>query len=97
MNSARLNCRAFAVFEVIAAAAVGGLSTLVTMGIGSTSKRALEGREAVIRLTSAVEHVATRLEALHVDIKADRRETYARVNSLEQRVAKLEAFHSNES
>jgi hypothetical protein len=61
------------------------------MGIGSNAKRSAEGRDAVIRLTAAVENVATRLETLHVDIKADRRETYTRLNSIEQRVAKLEA------
>ena len=47
-------------------------------------------RDAVIRLTSAVEHIALQLEAMHVDIKDDRRETYTRLNSVEQRVSKLE-------
>lgn len=45
----------------------------------------------MIRLTAAVENVALRLEELHVDIKADRKETYQRINGLEQRVAKIEA------
>lgn len=58
------------------------------------TNRSREGRDAVIRLTAAVENVATRLETLHVDIKADRRETYTRLNSIEQRVAKLEAHGS---
>jgi hypothetical protein len=65
------------------------------MGLGSTSRRAAEGRDAVVRLTAAVENVATRLETLHVDIKADRRETYTRLNNVEQRVAKLEATIPN--
>ena len=77
--------------EVIAAA-VGAAITVGAMGIGATSKRAADGRDAVVRLTAAVENVALRLETLHVDIKADRRETYGRLNGLEQRVAKLEAF-----
>lgn len=76
--------------EVIAAA-IGGAITIGAMGIGSMTNRSREGRDAVIRLTAAVENVATRLETLHVDIKADRRETYTRLNSIEQRVAKLEA------
>lgn len=63
------------------------------MGVGATARRSAEGRDAVIRLTLAVENVATRLEELHVDIKADRKETYQRLNGLEQRVAKLEAGH----
>lgn len=61
------------------------------MGFGSSSRRNHEGREAVIRLTSAVESVAARLDELHVDLKADRREFFARLNDVEQRVAKLEA------
>lgn len=79
--------------EVIAAA-IGGAITIGAMGIGSMTNRSREGRDAVIRLTAAVENVATRLETLHVDIKADRRETYTRLNSIEQRVAKLEAHGS---
>lgn len=75
----------------VVAAAVGAAITVGAMGVGSSSKRANEGRDAVIRLTAAVENVASRLETLHVDIKADRRETYTRLNGLEQRVAKLEA------
>ncbi len=79
--------------EVIAAA-IGGAITIGAMGIGSMTNRSREGRDAVIRLTAAVDNVATRLETLHVDIKADRRETYTRLNSIEQRVAKLEAHGS---
>lgn len=63
------------------------------MGIGSAGSRNREGRDAVIRLAASVDNVATRLEQLHVDIKADRRETFGRLNTLEQRVAKLEASH----
>lgn len=60
------------------------------MGMGSMSSRNREGRDAVIRLAASVDNVATRLEQLHVDIKADRRETFGRLNSIEQRVARLE-------
>ncbi len=76
--------------EVIAAT-LGAAITVCAMGLGSMSRRSNEGRDAVLRLTLAVENVATRLEELHVDIKADRKETYHRLNGLEQRVAKLEA------
>lgn len=73
-------------------AAVTGASISVTaMGAMGFSRRNYEGREAVIRLTSAVESVAARLDELHVDLKADRREFFARLNDVEQRVAKLEA------
>ena len=78
-------------FELIAAA-LGGAITIAAMGVGSLSNRSREGRDAVIRLTSAVENVAARLETLHVDIKADRRETLGRLGDIEQRVSKLEAL-----
>lgn len=61
------------------------------MGFGSQARRAAEGRDAVIRLTAAVENVAVRLDEIHVDIKADRKETSSRLNNLEVRVTKLEA------
>lgn len=74
----------------IAAAVIGALVAASAVSVGSISRRAVDGRDAVIKLTAAVENVALRLEELHVDIKADRKETYHRINSLEQRVAKLE-------
>jgi len=55
------------------------------------SRKSDEARDAVIRLTSAVEHIATQLEVLHKDIKEDRKETFGRLGSVEQRVSKLEA------
>jgi hypothetical protein len=76
--------------EVIAAIAGASIS-VAAMGAMGFSKRNDEARDAVIRLTSAVEHIALQLEAMHSDIKDDRRETYNRLNSVEQRVTKLEA------
>ena len=79
--------------EVIAsvAGAVAGASiSVAAMGAMGFSRRSDEAREAVIRLTSAVEHIATQLEVLHTDIKDDRKETFTRLNSVEQRVTKLE-------
>ena len=61
------------------------------MGAMGFTRRNDEARDAVIRLTSAVEHIATQLEVLHTDIKDDRRETFSRLNGVEQRVTKLEA------
>jgi hypothetical protein len=79
------------VVEVFAAV-IGSAITVGAMGVGANTRRATEGRDAVIKLTAAVENVAIRLEELHVDIRADRKETYQRLNGLEQRVAKLEAI-----
>jgi hypothetical protein len=76
--------------EVVAAIAGASIS-VAAMGAMGFTKRNDEARDAVIRLTSAVEHIALQLEAMHSDIKDDRRETYNRLNSVEQRVTKLEA------
>jgi hypothetical protein len=76
--------------EVIAAIAGASIS-VAAMGAMGFGKRNDEARDAVIRLTSAVEHIALQLEAMHVDIREDdQRETYTRLNSVEQRVSKLE-------
>jgi hypothetical protein len=75
----------------ILAAVTGASISVACMGFMGVGKRNDEARDAVIRLTSAVEHIALQLEAMHSDIKDDRRETYTRLNSVEQRVSKLEA------
>ncbi len=61
------------------------------MGAMGFSRKSDEARDAVIRLTSAVEQIATQLEVLHTDIKDDRKEFFSRINGVEQRVTKLEA------
>jgi hypothetical protein len=76
--------------EVIAAVAGASIS-VAAMGAMGFSRRNEEARDAVIRLTAAVEHIATQLEVLHIDIKEDRRETFHRINGVEQRVSRLEA------
>jgi hypothetical protein len=53
-------------------------------------RRATESREAVIRLTAAVESIAGKLEELHQDMKADRKEIYTRLNEHGNRITLLE-------
>ena len=77
----------------VAAAVVGAAITVGAMGIGTMGSRGREGRDAVIRLAASVDNVASRLEQLHIDIKSDRKETFSRLNGLEQRVARLEVPH----
>jgi len=76
--------------EIVAAVAGASIS-VAAMGAAGFSRRNDEARDAVIRLTSAVEHIATQLEMLHADIKDDRKETFTRLSTVEQRVSKLEA------
>ncbi len=77
--------------EVLAAVAGASIS-VAAMGAMGFSKRNDEARDAVIRLTSAVEHIAAQLEILHGDIRDERKETFGRLNGVEQRVSKLEAI-----
>lgn len=79
--------------ELIAAAlgallGVGG--TGAVMSLSGAAKRNTESREAVIRLTSAVESIAGKLEELHQDMKADRKEIYSRLNEHGERITVLE-------
>ena len=76
--------------EVFAAIAGASIS-VAAMGAMGFTKRNDEARDAVIRLTSAVEHIATQLEVMHKDLKSDQKETFQRLNQVEQRVSKLEA------
>ena len=75
----------------IFAAVAGASVSVAAMSLSERGQRNNQARDAVVRLTEAVEHIAKQLEVLHDDIKADRRETYGRLNSVEQRVTKLEA------
>ena len=76
--------------EVIAAVAGASIS-VAAMGAAGANRRNEEARNAVVRLTAAVEHIATQLEQMHTDMKEAQRETYGRLNTVEQRVSKLEA------
>jgi len=80
--------------EVIAAL-VGSAFTALVMATGGVIRGNTSNREVVTRLTVAVENVATRLEELHVDIRADRKETFGRLGIAEQRIAKLEAHRES--
>jgi hypothetical protein len=77
------------VIELLAAALAATLGGMFTAA-GIVSNRVRENREVVIRLTIAVENVGQQLEALHTDIREDRREMYGRLANLEQRTARLE-------
>lgn len=72
-------------------AAILGASIGV-FGLGATSfnKRNNESREAVIRLTMAVESIAGKLEELHQDMREDRKAIYSRLNEHGNRITILE-------
>jgi len=77
------------VIEILSAVAGASIS-VAAMGIFGYSRRNEEASAAIVRLTSAVEHIATSLETLHIDIKETNREMFQRLNQVENRVSKLE-------
>jgi len=77
------------VVEIIAAV-VGASIGIAGVSATGFSRRNNESREAVIRLTMAVESIAGKLEELHQDMKEDRREMYSKLNNHDVRLASLE-------
>jgi hypothetical protein len=74
----------------IYAAILGASIGIAGMSVSGFTKRTSESREAVIRLTAAVESIAGKLEELHQDMKADRKEIYTRLNQHGERITVLE-------
>ena len=52
--------------------------------------RSSKGRDSLVRLTVAVENMSGRLEELHVDMKADRKEMRELLAKHETRLTRLE-------
>jgi len=77
------------VIEILSAVAGASIS-VAAMGIFGYSRRNEEASAAIVRLTSAVENIASSLNILHVDIKESNREVFTRLNQVENRVTKLE-------
>ena len=68
---------------------VGGTGAIMTLS--GAARRNTESREAVIRLTAAVESIAGKLEELHQDMKKDRDRIYTRLNEHGERITALES------
>jgi hypothetical protein len=54
-------------------------------------RRDTEAAISVVRLTAAVEHIASEVSLMREEIKQDRQELYPRINQIENRLTKLEA------
>jgi hypothetical protein len=74
----------------IYAAVVGASIGVAGLTASGFSRRNNESREAVIRLTAAVESIAGKLEELHQDMKEDRKTIYSRLNEHGNRITMLE-------
>jgi outer membrane murein-binding lipoprotein Lpp len=75
----------------IYAAVVGASIGVAGITASGFSRRNNESREAVIRLTMAVESIAGKLEELHQDMRADRKEIYTKLNEHGNRITLLES------
>ena len=73
------------------AAVLGASIGVAGISASSFNKRNNESREAVVRLTMAVESIAGKLEELHQDMREDRKEVYSRLNDYGNRIALLES------
>ncbi len=81
----------------ILAAVIGASIAVIGVSASGFTKRNSESREAIIKLTAGIESIATKLEDLHQDMKAekvqanmDRREIYERLNEHGNRLVALE-------
>jgi hypothetical protein len=75
----------------IYAAVVGASIGVAGLTASGFSRRNNESREAVIRLTMAVESIAGKLEELHQDMRADCKEIYTKLNEHGERLTVLES------
>ncbi len=78
------------IWAAVAGASVGA-AALCVRGAGREN---LQGRDTLVRLTSAVDNLASRMDVLHADLRVRDQELFARISDLEQNVARLEG-HAN--
>ena len=76
----------------LAAAAAGATISAAFLGFSSHNRRASEGRDCLIRLSTSVDNVASRLEELHNDLRSERMEIFQRLSAAEQKIARLEGL-----
>jgi len=78
------------IWAAVAAASIG----VAASGIKAASRESQHGRDSLVRLTSAVDNLASRMDVLHADLRVRDQELFARISDLEQNVARLEG-HQN--
>lgn len=76
-------------------AAVAGASiTVAGLGVSGVNRQSQQGRDSLVRLTTAVENLSDRMNVMHSDIRNRDAEVFARLGELERSVARLEG-HSD--
>ena len=74
------------VFAAVAGASIG----VAGLGIVRANGQSQTSRDSLVRLTSAVDNLATRMNVLHNDLTARDREIFGRISDLERAVARIE-------
>jgi hypothetical protein len=81
----------------IYAAVLGASLGIAGTSLSGFSRRSTDSREAVIRLTVAVESISEKLEELHQDMKSDRKEIYSKLSVHDNRLTLLEGKAGKQS
>ncbi len=72
------------------AAVCGASITAAALGFSGFNRQNQQGRDSLVRLTTAVDNLTSRLDILHNDIKSKDVEVFERLRTLEASVARLE-------
>ena len=78
------------VWAAVAGASVG----VASAGLTGLSRQSQQGRDSLVRLTTAEDNLASGLDVLHADIRTRDQEIFGRLAELERSVARLEG-HSD--
>ena len=73
------------------AAVIGASLGIIAGGVSGFLRKDRSEAIAVVRLTAAVEHIASEVSLMREEIRQDRQELYPRINQIENRLTKLEA------
>ena len=74
-------------------AAIAGASiTAAALGLRGLNRQSQQGRDSMVRLTTAVDNLSDRLSTLHDDIRLKDEEVFMRLRTLEAAVARLEGL-----
>jgi len=72
------------------AAICGASITAAALGFSGFTRQNQQGRESLVRLTTAVDNLTSRLDLVHQDIRQTNQEVFERLRTLESSVARLE-------
>lgn len=74
------------------AAICGASITAAALGFSGFTRQNQQGRESLVRLTTAVDNLTSRLDLVHQDIRQTNQEVFERLRTLESSVARLEGL-----